>query len=122
VEVEWNIQSETRMMAAAPESDAAAGAQTTELRSAFQRLCVDYEDLVDDAAELTPPVDERIGLALFKIDEATSVADMLRQDAAESQAALIDALLENCRELEDILIRVNLMEVRSDRATKGTLC
>ncbi|TMW60386.1 hypothetical protein Poli38472_000428 [Pythium oligandrum] len=93
-----------KMMAPAHESDGDA------LRRAFQQLCGEYEEIVDDSAEITQPVDERIGLAMFKIDEATAVTELVRQEALETQDEVMEALLENCRELEDIFIRVNLME------------
>ncbi|RLN92756.1 hypothetical protein BBJ28_00014114, partial [Nothophytophthora sp. Chile5] len=78
-------------------------------KRAFQRLCGDYEELLDEAAQLTQPVDERIGLALFKIDEACAATDLTRLDAQQTQ--LLDELVANCHELEDIFLRVNLVEV-----------
>ncbi|GMF21891.1 unnamed protein product [Phytophthora lilii] len=82
-----------------------------DLKRAFQALCGDYEELLDEAAQATQPVDERIGLALFKIDEACAAADALRQDAQQAQEQLLAELLANCHELEDIFLRVNLIEV-----------
>lgn len=82
------------------------------LKQAFRALCEDYEEVVDEAADPTQPVDERIGLALFKIDEACAATDTVRVDAAQAQQELMDALLANCNELEDIFIRVDVMEVR----------
>ncbi|KAJ0404507.1 hypothetical protein ATCC90586_007764 [Pythium insidiosum] len=92
------------------EYEAAPAPPPTDLRTAFQQLCVQYEDVLDEATEMTHPVDERLGLALFKIDEAMVVADLVRQEAAESQDHLIEALVKNCQELEDIFIRINLIE------------
>lgn len=89
-------------------------AARTELKRAFQGLGADYEELVDEAAELAQPVDERVGLALFKIDEACAVADLVRQDAAQAQSQVLSALLDNCHELEDIFLRINLIEVRHE--------
>ncbi|KAG6606556.1 Coagulation factor XI [Phytophthora cinnamomi] len=80
------------------------------LKRAFQVLCLDYEELLDEAAQATQPADERIGLALFKIDEACAAADALRQDAQQAQEQLLSELLANCNELEDIFLRVNLIE------------
>ncbi|KAG6972396.1 hypothetical protein JG687_00001487, partial [Phytophthora cactorum] len=73
-------------------------------------LCGDYEELLDEAAQATQPADERIGLALFKIDEACAAADGLRQDAEQIQDQLLSELLSSCHELEDIFLRVNLIE------------
>ena len=81
------------------------------LKLAFQTLCDDYEELLDEAAHATHATDERIGLALFKIDEACAVADELRQDAQQIQEQLLDQLLSNCHELEEIFLRLNLIEV-----------
>ncbi|ETK75515.1 hypothetical protein F441_18255 [Phytophthora nicotianae CJ01A1] len=81
-----------------------------DLKRAFQTLCVDYEELLDEAAQATQPADERVGLALFKIDEACAAADGLRQDAEQIQEQLLSELLSNCHELEDIFLRVNLIE------------
>ncbi|KAG1692851.1 hypothetical protein DVH05_024140 [Phytophthora capsici] len=81
-----------------------------DLRRAFQALCGDYEELLDEAAQATQPADERIGLALFKIDEACAAADGLRQDAQQIEEQLLDELLDNCHELEDIFLRINLIE------------
>ncbi|KAJ0401028.1 hypothetical protein P43SY_009908 [Pythium insidiosum] len=92
------------------EYEVAPAPPPTDLRTAFQQLCVQYEDVLDEATEMTHPVDERLGLALFKIDEAMVVADLVRQEAAESQDHLIEALVKNCHELEDIFIRINLIE------------
>ncbi|KAE8897924.1 hypothetical protein PF005_g816 [Phytophthora fragariae] len=80
------------------------------LKRAFQALCLDYEELLDEAAQATQPADERIGLALFKIDEACAAADALRQDAQQVQEQLLEELLANCNELEDVFLRVNLIE------------
>ncbi|KAK1936578.1 hypothetical protein P3T76_010013 [Phytophthora citrophthora] len=82
-----------------------------DLRRAFQGLCGDYEELLDEAAQSTQPADERIGLALFKIDEACAAADGLRQDAQQIEEQLLGELLDNCHELEDIFLRINLIEV-----------
>ncbi|KAF4031514.1 hypothetical protein GN244_ATG16649 [Phytophthora infestans] len=71
-----------------------------DLKRAFQALCGDYEELLD----------ERVGLALFKIDEACAAADGLRQDAEQIQEQLLTELLNNCHEFEDIFLRVNLIE------------
>ncbi|GLE01725.1 hypothetical protein PINS_up010559 [Pythium insidiosum] len=100
---------------------ASTPATTADLRAAFQQLCVQYEDVLDEATEMTHPVEERLGLALFKIDEAMVVTDLVRQEAAESQGHLVDALVKNCQELEDIFIRINLIEsfvARAHAATK----
>ncbi|EEY58488.1 uncharacterized protein PITG_01158 [Phytophthora infestans T30-4] len=72
-----------------------------DLKRAFQALCGDYEELLD----------ERVDLALFKIDEACAAADGLRQDAEQIQEQLLTELLNNCHEFEDIFLRVNLIEV-----------
>jgi hypothetical protein len=82
-----------------------------DLKRAFQVLCGDYDELLDEAAQATQPADERIGLALFKIDEACAAADAMRQDAQQAQEQLLEELLANCHELEDIFLRVNLIEV-----------
>ncbi|KAF4136426.1 hypothetical protein GN958_ATG14383 [Phytophthora infestans] len=71
-----------------------------DLKRAFQALCGDYEELLD----------ERVDLALFKIDEACAAADGLRQDAEQIQEQLLTELLNNCHEFEDIFLRVNLIE------------
>ncbi|KAL3657266.1 hypothetical protein V7S43_017775 [Phytophthora oleae] len=81
-----------------------------DLRRAFQALCGDYEELLDEAAQTTQPADERIGLALFKIDEACAAADGLWQDAQQIEEQLMGELLDNCHELEDIFLRINLIE------------
>lgn len=81
-------------------------------RRALQQLCGGYAELADEAAEFPQPVDERIGLALFKIDEACAVTDRLRADAAQAQTHMLEALVANCNELEDIFLRINLIEVR----------
>ncbi|EEY70136.1 uncharacterized protein PITG_19198 [Phytophthora infestans T30-4] len=81
-----------------------------DLKRAFQALCGDYEELLDEAAQVTQTADERVGLALFKIDEACAAADGLRQDAEQIQEQLLTELLNNCHELEDIFLRVNLIE------------
>lgn len=86
-----------------------------DLKRAFQALCGDYEELLDEAVQVTQPADERIGLALFKIDEACVAADVLRQNAQQIQEQLLSELLSNCHELEDIFLRVNLIEVRRRR-------
>ncbi|KAG7386317.1 hypothetical protein PHYPSEUDO_000445 [Phytophthora pseudosyringae] len=83
---------------------------TADLKRAFQALCGDYEELLDEAAQATQPADERIGLALFKIDEACAASDGLRQDAQHVQEQLLSELLGNCHELEDIFLRINLIE------------
>ncbi|ETI35249.1 hypothetical protein L914_17698 [Phytophthora nicotianae] len=44
------------------------------------------------------------------IDEACAAADGLRQDAEQIQEQLLSELLSNCHELEDIFLRVNLIE------------
>ncbi|KAH7481706.1 uncharacterized protein KRP23_4884 [Phytophthora ramorum] len=80
------------------------------LKRAFQTLCGDYEELLDETAQGTQPVDERVGLALFKVDEACAAADALRQDALQIHEQLLSELLGNCHELEDIFLRVNLIE------------
>ncbi|CAH0473802.1 unnamed protein product [Peronospora belbahrii] len=80
------------------------------LKRAFQALCSDYEELLDEAAQYTQTEDERIGLALFKIDEACAAAEMVRQDVQKVQEQLLSELLSNCHELEDIFLRVNLIE------------
>ena len=85
--------------------------EDTNLKRAFQALCGDYEELLDEAVHATNPADERIGLALFKIDEACAVADELRQDVQQVQEQLLDELLSNCNELEDIFLRLNVIEV-----------
>ncbi|KAG7398295.1 hypothetical protein PHYBOEH_011379 [Phytophthora boehmeriae] len=85
-----------------------------ELKRAFQQLCGDYEELLDEAAQATRPLDERIGLALFKIDESCAAAELLRKDAQQTQEQLLTELLTNCHELEDIFLRVNLIEVDED--------
>lgn len=90
--------------------------ETTTLQHAFRRLCNDYEELLDEATNGTQPVDERIGLALFKIDEACAVTDLVRVDAEQTQEQIMDALIENCHELEDIFLRINIMEVRGNVA------
>lgn len=83
---------------------------------ALQRLCAGYGEAADEVGELVRPVDERMGLALFKIDEACAAADGMRADAARAQALVLDALVANCAELEDVFLRVNLIEVRSATA------
>lgn len=93
-----------------------ASEETVALQRAFRRLCGDYEELLDETTNGTQPVDERIGLALFKIDEACAVTDSVRMDAEQAQEQIMDALIENCHELEDIFIRINIMEVR------GAMC
>lgn len=89
-----------------------ASAETIALQRAFRRLCGDYEELLDETTNGTQLVDERIGLALFKIDEACAVTDSVRMDAEQAQEQIMDVLIENCHELEDIFIRINIMEVR----------
>ncbi|TYZ61623.1 hypothetical protein PybrP1_008403 [[Pythium] brassicae (nom. inval.)] len=84
--------------------------ETAALEHTFRQLCGEYEELLDEAAQATQPVDERVGLALFKIDEASAAAELVRADADVAQAQLLDALLDNCHELEDIFIRINIME------------
>uniref|UniRef100_A0AAV1UTL8 Uncharacterized protein n=1 Tax=Peronospora matthiolae TaxID=2874970 RepID=A0AAV1UTL8_9STRA len=83
---------------------------TGNLKLAFQTLCGDYEELLEEAAHATYATDERIGLALFKIDEACAVADELRQEAQQIQEQLLDQLLSNCYELEEIFLRLNVIE------------
>ncbi|KAF1330318.1 hypothetical protein FI667_g5011, partial [Globisporangium splendens] len=80
------------------------------LQHAFRQLCGEYEELADEASNGTQPIDERIGLALFKIDEACAVTDVVREDAAQAQEQLMEALIENCHELEDVFLRINIME------------
>ncbi|KAF4320087.1 hypothetical protein BBO99_00005422 [Phytophthora kernoviae] len=91
-----------------------------ELKRAFQQLCGDYEELLDEAAQATQPLDERIGLALFKIDESCAAAELLRQDAQQTQEQLLTELLSNCHELEDIFLRVNLIERFAGRMLQTT--
>ncbi|CAI5712300.1 unnamed protein product [Peronospora destructor] len=81
-----------------------------DLKHAFKALCSDYEELLDEATQTTQPADERVGLALFKIDEACAAANLLRQDAHQIQEQLLSELLSTCHELEDIFLRVNLIE------------
>ena len=87
-------------------------AESAATTRAFRELCVQYEDLLDETTEFTQPVDERIGLALFKIDEACSLTDGVRQDSESAREHLLHELGDNCRVLEDIFIRINLIEVR----------
>lgn len=89
--------------------------ETAALQHAFRQLCGEYEELLDEAAQATQPVDERVGLALFKIDEASAAAELVRADANAAQTQLLDALMVNCHELEDIFIRINIMEVCTAR-------
>lgn len=93
------------------EDPTSSSSSSSELQRAFRQLCGEYEELLDEAAQSTQPVDERVGLALFKIDEASAAAELVRQDADAAQAQLLDALLANCHELEDIFLRINIMEV-----------
>ncbi|POM73290.1 Hypothetical protein PHPALM_9875 [Phytophthora palmivora] len=81
-----------------------------ESRGGLIELCREYEDLLDEAAQATQPADERIGLALFKIDEACAATDELRQDAQQLEEQVVSELLANCHELEDLFLRVNLIE------------
>ncbi|CAI5727165.1 unnamed protein product [Peronospora effusa] len=81
-----------------------------DVKHAFQTLCGDYEELLDEVTQTTQSEDERIGLALFKIDEACAATNVLRQDAHQIQEQLLSELLSNCHELEDIFLRVNLIE------------
>lgn len=85
-------------------------------RRALQRLCGTYEELADEACELSRPVDERAGLALFKIDEAGAAAARLLADTEPARAQLLGALAANARELEDVFLRVALAEVRGCEA------
>ncbi|CAI5725025.1 unnamed protein product [Hyaloperonospora brassicae] len=94
--------------------------EDSNLKRAFQALCGDYEELLDEAVHSTNPADERIGLALFKIDEACAVADELRQDVQQVQEQLLDELLSNCNELEDIFLRLNLIERFVSRVLETT--
>jgi hypothetical protein len=91
------------------------------LQRAFRQLCGEYEELVDEASNGAQPIDERVGLALFKIDEACAVTDVVREDAAQAQEQLMEALIENCHELEDIFLRINIMEVRMTVTVVGGL-
>ncbi|CEG39522.1 uncharacterized protein PHALS_09764 [Plasmopara halstedii] len=80
------------------------------LKRAFHSLCGDYGEFLDDLAQATHPNDERIGLALFKIDEAYAAADGLRQESQQIQRKLLNELLSSCHELESIMLRVDLIE------------
>ncbi|KAI9907730.1 hypothetical protein PsorP6_004786 [Peronosclerospora sorghi] len=86
-----------------------------DLQRAFQALCSDYEELLDEAPQATQPVDERIGLALFKIDEACASTGAVRQEAQQILEHLMSELVSNCHELEDIYLRIDLIERFVDR-------
>jgi hypothetical protein len=82
-----------------------------ELEAHFRTLCQNYENILDDTIDLTQPIDERVGLGLFKIDEACTLSDKVRQDAQISKGRILKILSSNCEELEKIFMRLNHIDV-----------
>ncbi|DAZ93746.1 TPA: hypothetical protein N0F65_007372 [Lagenidium giganteum] len=109
----WISISISAIMADAAKSSAS---DALPVQAAFQKLCTEYEEMIDDSLEITQPMDERIGLALFKIDEGCAAADVLRVEAEECHDQLLQALLDNCAELQEIFARIDLIERHVVRA------
>nr|CCA19514.1 conserved hypothetical protein [Albugo laibachii Nc14] len=82
---------------------------------ALYEACVDYEDLVEDTVEGMEKLDERVELALYRVDESLAVTNAATLGTDEIQQAL-ESLQLDCEKLEKMFDKIDMMEEFVQRA------